>query len=548
MQRPIDYNVPEHDEWRPHQLEAVQWGLEIGNFGILGACTGSGKSATAKAMTSSHKTVVLTRTKFLQDQYGALYNATILKGMNNYLCVHPDATPLATCAECLMAEEGMHKCKYSTRCKYLNAKHDAIWARFCCTSYAYYMRSIGFRERCKATMLVLDEAHNVPEQVLDLCGTKITERRREYWGLPKFVNISSDSGGDSLILIRRKPENTVDKTINWLTECTDVLGKKQYWLQKRAKDLPDNRKQARRCEYFIKELTMTIVSMRSCDQGWYIKSGPSALSIGLSSRPGFMARPLSARHHFGSIFDGDHVTLAMSATVGNPQTLAEELGVEEYVSRFVPSQWSPESRAVHVLDVPRLGYKSTLDDYEAQADGIANALKELPKDWSGVIHVTRKSEAPLLADRLGHRGFANRVWIPPIGDGKGGYLGTEGQITAWELTKKKMPGALMIAWQFWEGLNGLDEKICIVAKTPFPYLGDPYERARQRYSGKMYLQRTAWLLEQACGRTRRGREEDYDVPGERRGYVAIADSNWRRVQKYLSSTMRESLVTQRGKV
>jgi len=93
-----------------------------------------------------------------------------------------------------------------------------------------------------------------------------------------------------------------------------------------------------------------------------------------------------------------------------------------------------------------------------------------------------------------------------------------------------------------EGYDGLEEKITISAKTPFPGLGDEFERERMNYSGSMYLQRAAWKLEQSLGRTRRGREEDYDVEGERRGLVAIADGNWMRVKKYLSENFKEALV------
>jgi hypothetical protein len=49
-------------------------------------------------------------------------------------------------------------------------------------------------------------------------------------------------------------------------------------------------------------------------------------------------------------------------------------------------------------------------------------------------------------------------------------------------------------------------------------------------------------MEQGLGRTRRGRAEDYDSAGERRGLVAIADGNWKRVQKYLSASLREAIV------
>ena len=52
----------------------------------------------------------------------------------------------------------------------------------------------------------------------------------------------------------------------------------------------------------------------------------------------------------------------------------------------------------------------------------------------------------------------------------------------------------------------------------------------------------AQQLQQGCGRTRRGREQDYDLNGERRGLVVVADENWHRVRKYLDDDFRESMV------
>ena len=94
----------------------------------------------------------------------------------------------------------------------------------------------------------------------------------------------------------------------------------------------------------------------------------------------------------------------------------------------------------------------------------------------------------------------------------------------------------------WEGIDGLDEQICIAAKVPFGYLGDEYERERLYYSDSMYRQRTAWQLAQGLGRTRRGRKQDYDL-GEIRGLVCIADGAWSRVKSKLPQAVSEAIVT-----
>jgi Rad3-related DNA helicase len=150
-------------------------------------------------------------------------------------------------------------------------------------------------------------------------------------------------------------------------------------------------------------------------------------------------------------------------------------------------------------------------------------------------------EAGLLADRLARRGLQDRVWVPPTEQG-GKWLGTQEQMLAWETRKAEIPNSIMCAWQFHEGMDGLQERICIMAKVPFPNLSTEYEKQRMQYSHRFYNQRTAWKLVQALGRTRRGREQDYDTEEEMRGYVAIGDGNWTRVKRYLSEDFLEAMI------
>ena len=212
------------------------------------------------------------------------------------------------------------------------------------------------------------------------------------------------------------------------------------------------------------------------------------------------------------------------------------LAYDDYIFHRLESVWKPEVRPVHALDVPRLGMKSKPEAWDKQADEIAKAIKSLDPSWHGLIHTTSKKAAGVLADRLAKRGLQDRVWVPPL------KVGTEKQVELWHEQMDMRAGRIGISWALHEGYNGVREKICISAKTPYPYLGSDYEKARQVYDGKFYLQRTAWTLEQSLGRIRRGREEDYDVGGVSK-YVAIADGGYKWIRKYLSKSLMESIVT-----
>lgn len=530
---PNDWGIP-HPDWREYQEETVIWVHDRDGILVAEQPTGSGKSAIAAAQSTKHRTVVLTRTKSLQVAYGDTYGAEVLFGRGNYPCVHEKAIPGMTCDECLYAEMGMSRCPVSGNCIYLNHKFRATKAPFASVNYAYWLAAKGFRE-APTGLVVMDECHLLSDLTLEWAGCTLSDRDRLEWWLPQFPKIDTAT-----------PEG-IEEAIDWLGAAVDILGKQWATLQANGLRGDENsKKQARKAERLGYKLKAALLAMQYVPEDWYLASGPGVAMYRGKPLPGIVIKSLTARYHWRRLFlqreeDSIQNALLMSATIGDFDTFTEELGITEYASRRVPSRYPPETRPVRVLDAPKMGYKSGTTAFDKQADSIAKAIHEYPSDWAGIIHVTRKKEAPLLADRLARRGLQDRVWVPPQKQ-NGRWLGTQDQMAAWEQRRKEKPDSLCIGWQFWEGVDLKDEKICIAAKCPFPRLGNPYEKARMHYSGKMYLQRTAWQLVQSLGRTRRGRDEDYDLNGEKQGLVAIADGNYRRVQKYLPGDFKEALM------
>lgn len=513
---PRDFGLP-HDEWRKHQLETLLW----------------------LTNREPHRVVSLVKTKSLQRKnYDGLYKFDAHYGRANFLCQHPSAHLGVRCDECqYLNNGGMRACPYASKCEYLQSKDRAMNSPKASLNYAYWMTAVNWRTKRPPEMLYCDEAHNISEITLDWVGATITEKQRADWKLPAFPELDSSSSGG--ILIHRGPD-PIDVAVQWLERSFAIMAVHCEKLELASNGNAKHREAYTTADRLCRKLDNVLLSIEQCNDDWFILSGEQARMYRGKPEPGFICRPLTAKHHAPIYFTGDFKTTMMSATIGNPRAFTTELGLRDWEFRAVPNQWEPERRPVRVLDAPRLGHRSRLSAYEKQADAIARAILGVDHSWSGFVHVTRKREATLLADRLAERGLQDRVWVPPGADGR--YVATDKQIAAWESRRNKIPGSICVTWSMWEGIDGLDEKICVVAKIPFSPLGDPYEKARMQYSGKMYLQRAAWQLEQGLGRTRRGREQDYDTDNEQRGLVAIADGNWKRVQKYLSQSMQESLV------
>jgi Rad3-related DNA helicase len=538
---PRQWGLP-HDEFRPYQLDSIIWALSHGGAMFLEAPTGSGKTGIAAATSRVGNTIAVCRTKNLQKvNYGELYKAAVLYGKGNYPCKHPDNIGM-TGTECLYLGESMDEaCEHAWKCPYLIAKWEAIGAKFAALNYAYFLLT-HWHIKDPPLNLFLDEAHQVPDLVLDFVGCTLFEDDLYHWDLSFPPDLNSTRGSGMLYSV----PPVIDTVLPWLIEVKKDMRHIVIGLQDTIEDedynTPLNRRELVRAERLEDKVGRTIQSLQDGPEDWFIMGGGAARRMGTGKRrvPVLVCRPLTARHHLPLQFQAPGRTILMSATIGQPEVLAEELGIEKFVSRAVPNQWEPFQRPVHILDAPKLNYKSTDADFEQQADVIAEAIKGCDPNWCGLVHITRKREARLIAERLANRGLQDRIWVMPGADGI--YVPTDKQVTAWEQRKRKVPNSICISWSLTEGYDGLAERINISAKVNFPALGDPYERARMQYSNKFYLQRTAYTLEQSLGRTRRGRAQDYDTQDEQRGFVAVADGNYMRVRKYLSESLREALV------
>lgn len=525
---PTDYNLP-HDEWRPGQREAVEWvNSQTGNL-IMSAKTGAGKTSVAKSLAMRGKTVALVRNKSLQVvNYGEKYGYDILMGKNNYSCLRGDGL---SCQQCLYAGK-MNTCPSVRSCPYLIAKRKAVKSDAASTNYAYWLTTETFKNRGNYA-LVMDEAHLLPSIVLDYVGIIVTEEEQQKYDLPEFPMIEFESLEQKYLV-----EASRKRAISWLQRCKIRLaritdsGQLKLDLKFDEEDESDEDEKLHR---FKERINSVLYSLQDTRQVWYIRSGDYVVFKEGEMLAGFEARPLTARYHFSKNFLGfAEVNLLMSATIGNPETFAGELGIKEWQFLEVMSPYPPSERPIIDLGCPALSYYSTDKEYMEQARRIAGAIKGVDTSWCGIIHTTSKIEARNLAARLRKLGLANRVYVPRAD------MNTSETLLAWEKHKRRHSNAICIAWNMGEGVDLLEEKICIAAKVPYASLGNPYEKMRMEFAPMFYKLRAAWDLIQALGRTRRGRPEDY---GAENGLVAIADGSWTMLKNFIDKDILDSIVS-----
>jgi len=515
---PEDYDLP-HSKFRTHQLGSILWLYKQEGNVILAAPTGSGKTSFAKALSKDFKTVALVKTKSLQQQYGSAYGFDVLYGKRNYLCVDSlDESLELTCNDCPF--DNMYECLVQSSCPYLRAKKKALDSNAAALNYAYWMTTRIFRRDVEA--LVMDECQLLPRIVLDFVGLTIDSDVKNKYGLPDFIDINP------------RWRNSKDFAVTWLRRCSRTVQKYIEALESKENDSIEHRRNLNSAKKFHEKIGTSIFSLDS-DGNWYIRSGETAINRREGPQPGFICRPFSAKHDFPRYFlHGSHLNMLMSATVGNPAVLAEELGIESYAFRSVPNQFTPEERRVYDLGAPKINHRSFEENpkmLDQQAEAIYKAVKSLNPAWSGIIHVNAIYQARSLATLLGKMGLANRIYVPPTG------LGTNEVMREWEYRKKGVPNSIIVTWNMWEGVDLFDDEICIVAKIPYGNLGSEYERLKFQLNRRFYMQEAAWKMVQGLGRVRRGRPQDY---GNNK-FVGIADGSFHNIISYIDKDISDSI-------
>ena len=527
---PKDYGLNMHDEFRPYQKETIDYLRQVKDNGVvlLQAPVGSGKSSLARAMMfKDSKTTAVVKAKSLQLQYRDGYNFDIVFGKANYPCVHPDRENLDDSAANCLYEGEMTDCEYAEECPYLIAKHLAQQSHKKSLSYSYFLTARWPRLPQHTTKYIFyDECHNLPDETLDFVSCTIREADRIRWRLPEYPSCY-DSSRDNINLC-----------LKWMEQSIGIL---KLAIDENKKETDAYHKgQVSKAERLTAKLAQTCSAIHMSQDDWYVRSGQRALSFDGKPVPGMVVKPLTARHHFPKLFLGLYPrTVLMSATIGNHVDFTEELGIEKYEFHAVPNQFGPKQRPVHVLDVPSMGQSVTEAGRVKHAESIAKVINNCPADWSGIIHVTSWKSAWDLRVRLAKAGVrAQRLFIPDRG-------GTNKQIAQWNEIKNKSKGMLVLTPSMNAGVDLLEERICVIAKCPFPYVSPgTWEWERRTFSDKFYRWQTASDLEQRCGRTRRGREEDYDSDFVTNGYVAIADGAFKKMgmQRSCSADFVESIV------
>ncbi len=502
---PRQYGVP-HDTWRPNQLDALRFVRKSvdekdGSPFFMELPTGSGKSAIPTAIGQKQQVLVLVNSLSLLDQYESKYGFSIVKGMREYLCVNKDSIEYwkskhskpPTVADCRF--EAMSDCPVADRCPYLVARKQALAAdRMACT-YPFAMLSKPVQLR--HGLLFMDEGHMAAETILALSEIRFSDMFLKDYGLPKFpvMNVECVMTLDIRIQLS-----------NWMKECLRILKSPPRNLF--AEDEAKWRNAYSKMYYAFwtindKHEDFFITAKPDLEQERYMLYGKWTER----PKPGLVIKFMSARTIAERIFKYKEKTIVMSATIGEPGPLAEELGMKKYVSKSYGHPVPIAKRPVFDVGFERMTWDNMRQMpalQRMQAVTIGKFIRTLDPQWRGLILTSSYAKAGEIRKYLETTELRDRLYQPPAGQ-----EGLNQRINAFIADDR--PGMIVVdPMQGWG--HGIDlshdlARFVIVASVPFGNHQDPYEKARKSFGNANYAWWKSYMhVPQACGRVTRGEQ------------------------------------------
>lgn len=513
LDSPQEYGVP-HTSWRPNQLDALQFVSDTirqektGSKVFLQLPTGSGKSAIPTALGQNNRVLVLVQSLALLDQYRDRYGFTVVKGMQEYECVLPDRVAAYKAktgvaprvSQCTL--DKMTDCPVYDKCPYIVARQKALAAKRMACTYPFAMLSRAVQSR--AGIAVWDEAHCAADVIMQLSEVRFSERFRSKFNLAPFPLM-----GYQDIMTR----TVRSKIIQWLDDGIRTLSSPPSTLME--DELSEWKGAAAKLNYAMQTLSdLNIDYFMICRADLEEENVISYGRWVQRKTPAISFRPLSASVIANRLFANKVSTVLMSATIGDPKPLANELGTGAFLFKDYPHPVPLEYRPVYDLEVPRMTWdalQKTPALYKVQANAVARFLHQYPSDWRGIILCSSYDKVNRLkAGLMEVEDLSDRIFTPPRGE-----EGLSKRIQSFLNDKRK--GLLVVdtmqGWGHGLDLAGDLARIAIVASVPFGNHADPFEMARRSYSSAS--QAYAWWssymnVPQACGRVSRGELDDTD--------------------------------------
>lgn len=382
-------------------------------------------------------------------------------------------------------------------CTYRIAKSNFKFVPLAVTNYPYFFTERTYVSELRPRrVLVADECHTLERQVLGFVEININNEIIEEWA-PHLRPVPRMDG--------------IFDFADWLThQYMPVIKNRIDSLNARLEDAADDRKLQDDLNKTENHYGRNVAALKSIyeDEGnwiyWQEMKDGNLESV---------AKPISAAAFMKFlIFDAAAIRVYMSAYPGPKDVFCRSLGLnpEKVAWLNLSSTFPVENRPIHMVHVGSMGQKSietTLPSVLRMSERILKAHA----NEKGLIHCHSYRIGQALFDYLNPR-FPGRIIFPKMAKERDNCFARH--------SHSEEP-TVMLSPSMTEGFNLIGDlaRFQIIAKMPYPYLGDKQVAAKRERDPDWYSMQTAMTVIQACGRIVRS---DTDT-----GKTYILDSDFR---------------------
>jgi len=499
----------------------------IGKTGIgMAACLWAAQPTVAKALGSNPGGYYLVTQKLLQDQITNDFErfpkqfadtGITLKSAVEYPCEshadcysghqattdwlklskdNPGMSPepddpeaLKPCQRLIQVDDlrgGFRRAEYSN-CLYEHHKREFATRPVGVTNYAYWLSERAFVGAFpNKNMLIADECHGIEKQILGFVELGVSPEQIERFS----------KGVDNY------PIETAAEFLRWLDVDYGPAVQLSYEVtREKALKQPHNRRllhDLQAVENHMRRFAMAAEGLKNQPENWVYWCEPG-------KKRGFqyIVKPLNAAPYFKKLMTASSaVRIYMSAYPGPKNLFCHTLGLDpqKVAWKNLSSTFPIANRPVHMVMLGSMGrqaYDETLPKLLSTTTKILNKHK----GTKGLIHCHSYKLGKAIYDHLLTTEHASRVLFPEVARDRNELFARH------RLTTEP---TVLLSPSMTEGFS-LDDDLArfqIIAKMPFPYLGDKQIAAKKDLDQDWYTLQTVMTIIQACGRIVRS-DTDY---------------------------------------
>ena len=470
---PADLGLP-YPAWRTGQDDLIRE-IDTPGIHVLDLPTGVGKSGIAVGLGELERrrggiAFIVVGTHALQDQYertfGSNPNVLIIKGKDEYDCELHKATTAANC-EFVLLDRNPRNCRFYDVCEYFRLRDLAVSGKFIVVmTYTFYMGVRSSENWPRPTLVVFDEAHDAAQHATDFVSLDFKYDTFERFG----AGIPMEES-DVLPCVRRMQFEVKNRLRQY--EWFDV-----------SNTAPETLKKINRLRSMDKKIATFLAEY---DATWITDLGYDRVTVSP-----IWATKIAERVLWGNLAR----VVFMSATIGDPIEFAFELGLADYKFVSRPSPFPKEAREVSLIPWAFMsgdGGKAFANNLEAFVKKFDAALDDLGGIQSGLkvlVHTVSYAQAAMIH---GNSKYVFSMILAEREDEKDKLIAE---------FRRRRDFAILIGPCFGQGIDlpGDECRVNIIAKVPYPDMGDKKTRAR-------VAERPSWLdhitsirIVQAAGR------------------------------------------------